>query len=93
LKENDLNGDMKDPQVIEIKTLMTRMNLQLGSTDMMETYEAFDNKNANKESVAETQYQFIINHSWESHYSKISVLIFVTRLMPLISMILLVLLD
>jgi hypothetical protein len=76
-----------------VLTLNVNLNLKLGSSDFGELLEVFSDENVNKESVAECLNIMIIDNSWEIHYWEISVMIVVTRIVPLLSLIILILLK
>jgi hypothetical protein len=65
----------------------------MGSDDYRELLEVFNDENVNKDSVSDTLNIHIINDSWDTHYYEISAIMLITRIMPLVSMIILVLLE
>jgi hypothetical protein len=86
LVENDSMGDIKDPQVLEIMTFKTKLNIKLGSKATIDRHKSFGSEDVNKESVAETMNSYIIEHSWIQNLPKLALMIFVTRVLPFISM-------
>jgi hypothetical protein len=62
----------------------------LGSKDFGDLLKVFSDNNVNKVSVAESLNIVIIDNSWDNHYTEISVLILITRILPLVSIIILV---
>jgi hypothetical protein len=72
--------------VIEVMSLKTKLNIQLGSQASIDRHISFGSDDVNKESLAETLNSIIIEYSWIQHFNELAVLIFVTRVLPFISM-------
>jgi hypothetical protein len=73
--------------------LNVRLDIKLGSHQAKGLLESFNDENANKESVSDSINTSIINFLWDLHFSKIFVVMFMTRILPLIGIIFLVIDD